>query len=294
MTLDWPVPDPARPTVGVIGWPVDHSLSPQIHTAAYRACGLDWDYLRLPVPPAEMPQAVERLVAGGFRGANVTTPHKDAAAELSAELTPDAALLEAVNTLEAFGDGQPRMRGHNTDAPGFADFLTIDADFDAAGETALLYGAGGAARACALALARLGLGTLVLALRDPAKADPVRRMLTSLDAPAPDLVAIDLESAAEPPVAPTLIVNATPLGAQGERLPHPGLGRGMMVMDLLYRAPTTPLQEAAREAGARAYGGLGLLVHQAAHAFTIWTGEPAPLEAMWAAVKEAAPASDNP
>ncbi|HVF08640.1 MAG TPA: hypothetical protein VNC60_08695 [Actinomycetota bacterium] len=160
----------ATHVAGVIGWPVEHSLSPQIHNAAFAALGLDWTYVPLPVAPGAMRAAADGLVALGFRGANVTMPHKTAAAELADELSDEATRLRAVNTFVVHGD---RLAGHNTDVPGFERFLRRDAGFEPQGRSALVYGAGGAARAVALALALAGLATLTVAVRDPSRAGDV-------------------------------------------------------------------------------------------------------------------------
>jgi len=125
--------DPAAPApvsgttrvVGLIGWPVEHTLSPVIHNAAFAALGLDWVYVPLPVEPARVREAVEGLAALGLAGANVTMPHKEAVAALATELSEDAARLRAVNTLVVRGDA---VVGHNTDAPGFSRFLQRDAE----------------------------------------------------------------------------------------------------------------------------------------------------------------------
>ncbi len=260
---------------GVIGWPVEHSLSPVIHNAAYEALGMDWAYVAMPVAPGSAPAAVAGLAALGFVGANVTMPHKEAVAEAVDELRDDAARLRAVNTIEVTGSG---AIGHNTDAPGFERFLERDVGFDADGRSALLFGAGGAARACALALARAGLIRLVVALRVPARADPLRSALAGFDT---EVVAVSFEDA--PTTGVDLIVNATPLGAHGEELPLPAVSAATTAVDLLYRPSATPLQIAVRAAGGAAYGGLGLLLHQAALSFELWTGRPAPLEVMSAA-----------
>lgn len=269
--------------VGVIGWPVRYSLSPEIHNAAFAALGLDWVYVPLPVPPGRLRAAVEGLVAMGFAGANVTIPHKSEAAALCAELSEEAARVAAVNTLVAAEDGG--LRGHDTDVAGFDRFLRGEAGHDPAGRTALLYGAGGAARACALALARAGLARLVVAVREPARADPLVRALEGLPAEVEVLPLAAAEGLALGEGA--LVVNATPVGTSGERLPLPRLGPGTVVVDLLYRPDPTPLVEAGRAAGAAAYGGLGMLLHQAALAFELWTGREAPLAAMRAAALRA-------
>ena len=262
-------------TVGVIGWPVEESLSPLIHNTAFIALGLDWVYVPLPVEPGRLSDALAGLPALGFVGANVTMPHKTETAVLLGELSEDAARLRAVNTLVTTPAG---LAGHNTDAPGFERFLAEDAGFDAAGRTALLLGGGGAARACALALARSGAAKVVVALRDPAKSEELRAAVAGFET-ALQVVAFDdaAESEAD------LVVNATPLGSDGEQLPLPRLRSEVIVVDLLYRPTLTPLQVTAREAGAATFGGLGLLLHQAALSFELWTGRPAPLAAMSAA-----------
>jgi shikimate dehydrogenase len=258
-----------------MGWPIDHSLSPVIHNAAFGALGLDWVYVPLPVPPGRVTEAVQGLAALGFVGANVTMPHKQAVAETVDRCSDDAERLRAVNTIEITPGA---IVGHNTDAPGFARFLERDAGFDPAGRTALLFGAGGAARACSLALARAGLTSLVVALREPARAKALR---DTLDGFGTTVEVVPFGHATAHAV--DLVVNATPLGGRGEELPLPPLGPETLVVDLLYSPAATPLQTAAREAGGAAFSGLGLLLHQAAESFEIWTGQPAPLEAMSAA-----------
>lgn len=265
----------ATRTVGVIGWPVTLSLSPAIHNAAFGALGMDWIYVSLPVPPGSLPEALAGLRATGFAGANVTMPHKTEAAELADSLSEEAERLRAVNTLVV---GPGSIAGHNTDAPGFERFLRRDAGFDPAGRAALIYGAGGAARACALALVRAGLGRLTVAVREPGRASELLATVEGLGS-TPQVIPWGGVDA----VRADLVVNATPVGAWGDLLPLPPLDVGMLVVDLLYRPTVTPLQQAARAAGATAFGGLGLLLHQAALSFELWTGRLPPLSVMSAA-----------
>ena len=262
-------------SVGVLGWPVDHSLSPVIHNAAFAALGLDWVYVPLPVAPAELPAAVAGLGALGFAGANVTMPHKTRTAELIDELSEDARLLRAVNTIVVGADG---LVGHNSDAAGFERFLRDDVGFDASGRSALLFGAGGGARACALAAARSGLAILSVAVREASRADDLRAALEG-SAIVVDVVGFD----DAPRVEADLIVNATPLGVHGEALPLPSLHPGVVGVDLLYRPGATPFQTGVRDAGGVALGGLGFLLQQAAISFELWTGRSAPLPVMSAA-----------
>jgi shikimate dehydrogenase len=276
------VDEPVAPRIGgrtrlagVIGWPVSGSLSPVIHNAAFAALGLDWAYVPLPVPPGRVAEAIAGLRALGFAGANVTMPYKTEATQAVERLSEDAALLEAVNTVVVGGD---EIEGANTDAPGFDRVLRSDAGFDPSGRRALVFGAGGAARACVLALGRAGLAELVVAIREPERSTSLARLARELPV---ELRVIPLADAARESV--DLVVNATPLGRTGETLPHPELHDGVLVVDLLYRPAVTPLLQAARDAGAAAYGGLGLLLHQAALSFELWTGLEPPMPVMSAA-----------
>jgi shikimate dehydrogenase len=276
------VDEPVAPRIGgrtrlagVIGWPVSGSLSPVIHNAAFAALGLDWAYVPLPVPPGRVAEAIAGLRALGFAGANVTMPYKTEATQAVERLSEDAALLEAVNTVVVGGD---EIEGANTDAPGFDRVLRSDAGFDPSGRRALVFGAGGAARACVLALGRAGLAELVVAIREPERSTSLARLARELPV---ELRVISLADAARESV--DLVVNATPLGRTGETLPHPELHDGVLVVDLLYRPAVTPLLQAARDAGAAAYGGLGLLLHQAALSFELWTGLEPPMPVMSAA-----------
>jgi shikimate dehydrogenase len=261
---------------GVIGWPVDHSLSPAIHNAAFAALEMDWVYVPLAVPPSRLAEAIRGLPALGFAGANVTMPHKTEAAQIVDPCSDDARALRAVNTIVV---GAEDVSGHNTDALGFERFLREDAGFDPSGRSALVFGAGGAARACALALARGGLASLAVAVREQSRADDLRSVVENSNT---TVRVGDLGGAAQVGGI-DLIVNATPLGVHGERLPLPTMGEGVVAVDLLYRPSATPFQTAAREAGAVVFGGLGLLLRQAALSFELWTGRAAPLPVMSAA-----------
>jgi len=261
--------------VGVIGWPIEHTLSPVIHNAAFIALGMDWVYVPLRVATARLPAALDGLGALGFAGANVTMPHKTRAAELVPDLSHDARLLRAVNTIVVGTDG---LAGHNTDALGFERFLREDTGFDPSGRAALLFGAGGGARACALALSRGGLAELSVAVREPSRGEDLR---ATFEGSGTALRVVSIDDVSE--VHAGLIVNATPLGVHGERLPLPSLVPGVVGVDLLYRPSATPFQAEIREGGGSVFGGLGLLLHQAAISFELWTGQTPPLSVMSAA-----------
>jgi shikimate dehydrogenase len=278
------VSGPARPplsghtrVVGVIGDPVAHSLSPALHNAAFAALGLDWVYVAFPVPRGRATEAVAAVPALGLAGLNVTMPHKEDVASACDELTPDAAALRSVNTVVAQAGG--RTLGDSTDGPGFLDALD-DEGITVAGQPVLVLGAGGAARAVVLALGRAG-ASVTVAARRPDAAESAAALAPG--APAVPLVAAD-------PSGFAVVVNATPLGMSGgDPLPvdPDALHAGQAVIDLVYHPADTPLLTAARARGARAVNGLGMLLHQAARSFNLWTGESAPLEAMRTAVTAA-------
>jgi shikimate dehydrogenase len=263
--------------VGVIGDPVAHSLSPTLHNAAFESLGLDWVYVAFPVPRGRGAEAVAAVTALGLAGLNVTMPHKEDVAHACDDLTADAAALRSVNTVVARPDG--RTLGDSTDGPGFLDALA-DEGITVAGRPVLVLGAGGAARAVVLALARAGAAVTVAARR-PDAAESAAALCPG--APALALGAVD-------PATFAVVVNATPLGMSvGDVMAvDPGsLHAGQAVVDLVYHPADTPLLAAARARGAQAVNGLGMLLHQAARSFTLWTGRPAPVDAMRSAVTTA-------
>lgn len=277
--------DPAAPrpgvgattVTGIIGWPVDHSVSPAVNNAAFRQMELDWVYVAFPVPPGRLAEALTGMKALGIAGANVTMPHKDEAASLADDLAPEARRLGAANTIVRRDDA---LIGHNTDAEGFARFLA-DAGFEPRGRTAVLFGAGGAARACAATLADGGVARLIVAARTTERQNPLANAVEGTEV---EVEWLDLSGGVTRVAEADLVVNATPLGSMGERLvPSSAFTSKQTVVDLIYRPPLTPLLEDARAAGARAHGGLGMLLHQAALSFELWTGRIPPLDVMSAA-----------
>lgn len=264
----------ATRVAAVIGDPVRHSRSPAIHNAAYGALGLDWVYVAFPVPAGRGAEAVAAVRTLGLGGMNVTMPHKADAATACDTLAGDAARLGAVNTVVPAPHG--RLEGWNTDGDGLLGALA-EAQVEPAGRRALVLGAGGAARAAVVALARAGARVGVAARRAGPAAEAA--------ALAPGAVTVPWS---EPlPVGEwDLVVNATPLGMGGRPGPAlAGLSSVHAVVDLVYEPVRTPLLEAAEAAGTRAVDGLGMLVHQAARAFELMTGHPAPLPVMRAAAR---------
>jgi shikimate dehydrogenase len=260
----------------VIGSPVRHSLSPVIHNAAFEAAGLDWRFVALEVAPGDCARALDGMRALGLGGLSVTTPHKDDVAALVDERSDDAAALAAVNCVVPVGGG--RLRGENTDGPGFVAALR-EAGADPAGRRCCVLGAGGAARSVVLALARAEAGEVVVVNRTPAKADAAAALAGPLGR---------VGRAADEVREADLIVNATSVGmGDGGGIPlDPSLLRdGQIVAELVVHPVRTPLIEAATQAGCTVIDGVGMLVHQAAVAWELWTGAPPPLAAMQAAVR---------
>ena len=257
----------------VIGWPVRHSRSPAIHNAAFRATGLDWIYLALPVAPGEAAAAVGGIRALGIDGLSVTMPHKTAVAACVDRLDGDAVALGAVNCLAREGDA---LVGHNTDGGGFLDSLRADEGIDPAGMRCVVLGAGGAARAVVRALAGAGAEEVAVVNRRPDPAAAAARL-------AGERGVVGTEGSVG---RADLVVHATPVGMDGDPdLPFDPAGcrDGAIVVDLVYHPTVTPLLATAEQLGLRTVGGLGMLVHQAARAFELWTGTDAPVEAMRAA-----------
>jgi shikimate dehydrogenase len=257
--------------LGVLGWPVAHSRSPQMQEAALAAAGLDgWTYQRLPVPPELFAETVRALEAAGFLGANVTIPHKEAALAVADEASEAAREIGAANTL-TFAGGS--IQAENTDAPGLLRALSIDP----AGRTALVLGAGGSARAAVWALRRAGAAVRVWN-RTPERA---RRLAHELGAEAVTQAA-----------PADILVNCTSAGLdanddQLKLLPVDvdDVAGYLFVADLVYRSGGTDLVAAARRHGVPVVDGLDVLVHQGALSFERWTGRPAPIDAMEVAVR---------
>lgn len=269
----------ARARVGVIGDPVEHSISPAMQQPALDVLGIDATYERWQTPLDGLPARIESLRLPDALGANVTVPHKLAVMPLVDEVSPLARRAGAVNTI-VNRDGQ--VFGDNTDVHGFA--ASLSGAFGELGPIrAVALGAGGASRAVILALESAGAGEIVLWSRDRAKSE----RLTAELAPAP-IRPIDADQTAlrRELSGASVLVNATPLGWRAGEHPIPleslaYLPARAIVVDLTYR--DTDLLLAARARGLRTLDGLGMLVHQGAKALELWTGKPAPVELMMAA-----------
>lgn len=298
---DWR-PDAGTGLVALLGWPVGHSLSPAMHNAGFRALGWNLSYLGFATPPERLGDAVRGLEALGCRGFNLTVPHKEAVIDLLDEVDARARQAGAVNTV-ANRDG--RLIGYNTDGAGFIASLHA-AGFDPRGRSVLMFGAGGAARGVTLALILAGAARIWVANRTHARAETLAGALNaSVAGGVVAAVPLDAGAIAEVLPAAGLIVNATSVGLAGKAGPGPqtvwddfrSCRPEALVVDLVYTPEQTPFLSRASQAGLKTCGGLGMLVHQAALAWDVWFGAPAPVDVFYAAARaemaareEAAPA----
>src|SRR2546422_8531944 len=279
--------------VGIIGDPVAHSLSPRMHNAAFNALQMNWRYAAFRVPAAGLSQALRGVVALGMAGVNVTIPHKESAAGVLDELDDLARQIGAVNTVGVSGS---RLLGFNTDGAGVVDALISDGGMPASGRRCVVVGAGGGGRAAAFALAAAGASRITVLNRTERKArnlaDAVHRAAPSCQGEPPPLAPETIGRAgegAEVVVHATAATMSAAMGGGGGRADWlqalaRGLRQGMAGVGTGCTPAWARLLGAAKSAGAAAVSGLSMLVFQGARSFELWTGRPAPLDAMRRAV----------
>lgn len=272
--------------LGLIGYPLGHSLSPKVHTAALKACGLDGDYSLFPIPPDNkqaLEELLERVRSGTIQGLNVTIPHKQNVIEFIDELTPTAKLIGAVNTIYLKDE---RLIGDNTDASGFLRDLKNAFDFSNLNfqPSVLILGAGGSARAVVYALLHDGWKVTISARRI--------EQATKLANSFPDYPGSIIHSSNLPTFnfhSFQLIVNTTPIGMSPNINESPlpenlSLPSNVFIYDLVYNPRETKLVKDVKQNGNQAATGLGMLIEQAALAFELWTGKQPTREILWKAV----------
>ena len=270
----------------VYGSPIAHSASPAMHNAAFAARGLNWRYLAFEVDPKNLRAAITGAQAMGFAGLNLTVPHKLLAVDMVDVLDDSAKKWGAVNTVkfETGSDGHARAVGFNTDAYAITRSLREDLNLKLRGAKVLLLGAGGAGRTAALKLAAEWVAELFLVNRTQSKAEEIAEEIKK-QFPSVKVV-VDY-----PKANVDLILNATSLGLKADD-PSPldekqfSLKQTRAVYDMIYRPAETKLLATAKAAGCKTANGLGMLLHQGAKAFEIWTGQTAPLDVMRSALEE--------
>jgi shikimate dehydrogenase len=271
----------------VIGHPIGHTLSPIMHNASMQEIGFDGIYLALDVHPDELMEVLAAMAKMGFAGVNLTVPHKEIAFRGLAKLDASARLLGATNTVEFTEDG---LIGHNTD--GYVFLMALEESFGktVVDDAVFVLGCGGAGRAVALMAAKEGARSLVLADID---AERVQKLNDEIGGLTPNVVvrqALDRATQVALCRECDLVVQASPVGIKKEDpslLPPEAFRAGQRAFDLIYMYPETTILTTAREAGAQIANGLGMLLHQGARAFKIWTGVQPSIEAMRSALEEA-------
>jgi len=251
-----------------------------MHNAAFESLGLDFIYLLFSVRPPYLKDAVMGLRALNVVGANVTIPYKEEVMKYLDEVTPEAKLIGAVNTIH---NREGKLIGYNTDGQGFITSLLIDGRVELEGQKVLLIGAGGAGKAVAVKLAERGVESLGITDKIVERAEAlVGRLRENIpDCPIYAIPPGDKEFA-RTLLGSTLLINATPVGMkEGDPcvIDPEYLHKGLFVYDVIYNRET-PLIEAAKKRGLKVLGGMGMLIHQGAAAFEIWTGQKAPIEVM--------------
>ncbi|MBE2184148.1 MAG: shikimate dehydrogenase [Anaerolineae bacterium] len=262
--------------VGAIGWPIEHSLSPAMHNAAFQALGMnDWFYDKIAIPPDIVKLSLRELRDHGYIGLNVTVPHKQAVMPF-VKADAIAKAIGAVNTIDFRNN-----TGTNTDCSGFMDDLVANG-IHISGEAVIVLGAGGAARAAVYGLSGVGAKVMIVNRTRQRAEDLIADLQVNASV-------MTYEEAAALPVA--LIVNATSVGLEPkiheslwpEDLPLP---KDAVIYDMVYRPARTRLMQMAEGQGSRVVGGLGMLVRQGAAAFKLWTGVEPPVEVMFSALYE--------
>ena len=284
-------PDGRTRLYGLLGHPVQASLSPAFQNAGFRALGLNALYVAFPVLPGELDVAVRGLAAAGIAGFNLTVPHKTAMVPLLDRILPEAQAIGAVNTVRCDPPEAPSaprgggpaggalLVGTNTDGIGFLRSLESDLHLQPRGKRILLLGAGGAARGIAHAVLSGQAAALWIANRTLARAEALARELKAHYAAA-RIEALPLDGAAG--IGPEILVNATSVGMGGDRSPVSlsEVRVQLAVVDIVYRPAETPLLAQARGLGLPHTNGVGMLLYQGAAAFEFWTGQAAPLRTM--------------
>jgi shikimate dehydrogenase len=272
--------------VGVFGHPVAENPTIVMQEAGFKALGLNWRYLNIEVLPQDLEQAVKGLRAMNFAGINCTIPHKVAVLEFLDEVTPDARLMGAVNTIRREGQ---KLIGENTDGKGFIRALIEDAKLEVAGKKVVVLGAGGAARAMTVELSLNGAAHITVVNRDQARGEALVKLLNENTPVKAEFV--HWTEAYVLPENTDILANATSIGlypniTDRPNLEYDSITPNMIVCDVIPNPPRTPFLQEAEARGAKTLDGLGMLVYQGAIAFKMWTGHEPDVRVMREALEK--------
>lgn len=265
--------------VGLIGWPVSHSMSPMMHNSAFQNMKLNFIYVALPVKPERLPEAIKGIKALSFRGVNVTIPHKEKVINYVDDLTKEAELIGAVNTIVSDGE---RLVGHNTDGVGFIQSL-IQNEFNPEGCNALILGAGGAARAVTVALALNRAEKIFICNRTQKKAQQLEYIINKIRPGLASVVEYMEENLFDLDV--DIVINTTSIGMYPDVEDCPITNaeffkEKMVVCDIVYNPLKTAFLKKAESKGCKVIYGLDMLLYQGVEAFKLWTGIEPPIKTM--------------
>ncbi|MDN5202221.1 shikimate dehydrogenase [Fulvivirgaceae bacterium BMA10] len=272
--------------VGVLGFPVAENPTIVMQEAAFKDLGLNWRYLTVEVRPEQLAQAIRGVRAFNMQGINLTIPHKIAVMEHLDDIAPDAALIGAVNTVRREGD---KLIGENTDGKGFIESLK-EASVDPVGKTAVILGAGGAARAIAVEMALAGAKNLIVVNRSQERGMELVDLMNSKTNAKAEF--ISWNGAYRIPGETDILVNATSIGLYPDTTSLPdidyeGLSASTLVCDVIPNPPETIFLKEARKRGCKTLNGLGMLVYQGTIGFKMWTGTEASPDVMKEALARA-------
>lgn len=267
--------------LGIFGYPISHSISPAMHNAAIKALGLDMIYISFEVKPSELKQAVMMIEGAGMVGVNITIPHKEAVIKFLDDISEEAKLIGAVNTIV---NKKGRLIGHNTDGYGYISSLKQEWKFNPKGKNIIILGAGGAARGILAALAKKGAKSITVANRTLSRAVALVKAFKK-KFPSVKFAAIGLDKNILKVCFQdaNLLINTTSVGMKQRKalqIPLETLPKTAVVSDIVYNPLQTLLLKKAKALKLATHGGLGMLVHQGARSFKLWTGIDAPIDIM--------------
>jgi shikimate dehydrogenase len=266
--------------LGVIGDPIDHSLSPLMHRAAIEKAGIDAVYRAFHIRLDQLPAFIEEVHKNHYLGFNVTIPHKQNIMSYLDDIAPEAQAIGAVNTV-LHRSGQ--LIGYNTDAIGYLRSISEEKKWEPHGKSVTLLGAGGAARAVSYSLMKAGASQIYIIDQITTKANELAENINKLFMKSQRMDVIEWADLTECLTKSDLLVNATPIGLQGtsfDFLPLEALPDSALVSDLVYSPRETPLLLEAKKLGHKTHEGLGMLLYQGAEAFRIWFGKDPDVDVM--------------